>query len=61
VLFLMGAMDQVVPYEQSLQQCHVPAIAQIHTLRHAGHMGMLEEPDEAAVHLLSFLNFVQYS
>jgi pimeloyl-ACP methyl ester carboxylesterase len=61
VLFLMGAMDTVVPYEQVLKQCHEPAISVIHTLQSSGHMGMLEEPEQGSLLLESFLNFVQYS
>jgi pimeloyl-ACP methyl ester carboxylesterase len=61
VLFLMGAMDTVVPYEQALKQCYEPAISVIHTLLSSGHMGMLEEPEEGSLLLESFLNFVQYS
>lgn len=59
VLFIMGAMDQVVPYEQSIKQCHEPALAHLHTLEKAGHMGMLEEPGPGSTFLNSFLNFVQ--
>ncbi|HXB09718.1 MAG TPA: alpha/beta hydrolase [Puia sp.] len=61
ILFLMGAADQVIPYEQALKQCHEPAISVIHTLDHSGHMGMLEEPERGSDLLESFLNFVQYS
>jgi pimeloyl-ACP methyl ester carboxylesterase len=59
VLFLMGAADLVVPYEQALKQCHEPVISVIHTLDHSGHMGMLEEPERAAEWIESFLNFVK--
>jgi len=59
VLFIMGAMDQVVPYEQALRQCHEPVLAHIHTLEQSGHMGMLEEPESGSKFLNSFLNFVQ--
>jgi len=59
VLFIMGAMDQIVPYEQSIRQCHEPALAHIHTLERSGHMGMLEEPERGSSFLNSFLNFVQ--
>lgn len=59
VLFLMGAADAVVPYEQALKQCHEPAISVIHTLDHSGHMGMLEEPERAGDRIESFLNFVK--
>jgi len=59
VLFLMGAADGVVPYEQALKQCHEPAISVIHTLYRSGHMGMLEEPGRASDCIESFLNFLK--
>jgi pimeloyl-ACP methyl ester carboxylesterase len=59
VAFIMGAMDNLVPYEQSLKQCHEPSISLVHTLAHSGHMGMLEEPEPGSDYLNAFLNFVQ--
>lgn len=59
VLFIMGAADPVVPYEQALKQCHEPMISVIHTLPHSGHMGMLEEPGRGGELLESFINFIQ--
>lgn len=61
VLFIMGAADQVVPYEQALKQCHEPAVSMIHTLNHSGHMGMLEEPERGSSAIREFINFVQNS
>jgi pimeloyl-ACP methyl ester carboxylesterase len=61
VLFLTGAADAVVPYEQAIKQSHEPAIAMIHTLYGSGHMGMLEEPERSSEFLTSFINFVQQS
>jgi len=58
VLFIMGAADTVVPYEQALKQCHEPMISVIHTLDHSGHMGMLEEPEQGGQAIGSFLNFI---
>ena len=60
-LFIMGELDTLIPYEQSLKQCHESPIAVIHTLERSGHMGMLEEPGQGLRILESFLNFVQYS
>ncbi len=57
VAFVMGVMDTVVPYEQSLKQCHEPRISLVYTLSHSGHMGMLEEPERGSTVLESFLNF----
>jgi pimeloyl-ACP methyl ester carboxylesterase len=61
VLFIMGAADQVVPYEQALKQCHEPVVSMIHTLIHSGHMGMLEEPERGGSMIGEFINFVQNS
>lgn len=61
VLFIMGAADQVVPYEQALIQCHEPAVSMIHTLNHSGHMGMLEEAERGGSMIREFLNFLQNS
>jgi len=43
VLFIIGEKDTAVPLQASLQQCHLPAIAHVHILQNAGHMGMVEE------------------
>ena len=59
VLFIMGAADTVVPYEQAVKQCHEPMISVIHTLDHSGHMGMLEEPERGSQAIGSFLNFIK--
>jgi len=56
VLFIMGKHDTAVPYEQGLQQSHLPRISYIHILEHAGHMGMWEEKEKANPALLSFLS-----
>lgn len=59
VLFIMGAADQVVPYEQAVKQSYSPAISVIHTLAHSGHMGMLEEPVQGSKAIESFLTFIR--
>jgi pimeloyl-ACP methyl ester carboxylesterase len=61
VLFIMGQADAVIPMEQVLEQCHLPAVSHIHIIENAGHMGMLEAPDRSNTILQSFLNFVLYS
>jgi pimeloyl-ACP methyl ester carboxylesterase len=43
VLFIIGEKDNAIPLQASLQQCHLPAIAHVHILQNAGHMGMVEE------------------
>lgn len=54
VLFVMGASDTAIPVQQGLQQCYLPVISQVEILKNSGHMGMLEEPDEANSLLLNF-------
>ena len=44
ILFIIGQHDKAVPFEQSLQQSHLPQIAYVNILRNTGHMGMKEEP-----------------
>jgi pimeloyl-ACP methyl ester carboxylesterase len=61
VLFIIGQADAVIPMEQVLQQCHLPAVSHIHIIENAGHQGMLEAPDRSNTILHSFLNFVLYS
>jgi pimeloyl-ACP methyl ester carboxylesterase len=61
VLFIIGQADGVIPMEQVLQQCHLPAVSHIHIIENAGHMGMLEVPDRSNTILHSFINFVLYS
>jgi pimeloyl-ACP methyl ester carboxylesterase len=55
VLFIIGQHDNAVPFQQSLQQCYLPAISHIHILRNSAHMGMLEEPVATNNFLLQFL------
>ena len=58
VLFIIGEKDQAIPLQQSLAQCHLPAIASVHILPNAGHMGMLEESELCTDAVISFLNNV---
>lgn len=56
VLFVIGKYDNAVPFNDSLQLCHMPALSYIHILEQSGHMGMLEETqksNEALQHFLS--------
>ncbi len=43
ILFIIGEHDNAVPFQQSLQQCYLPAISHVHILRNSAHIGMLEE------------------
>lgn len=58
VLFIIGKQDGTIPFEQSLQQSHLPDTAYIHVLEHSGHLGMLEETDKSNEALKKFLQDV---
>jgi len=55
VLFIIGEHDKAIPFEQSMQQCHLPLQSHIHILRNSAHMGMWEETDKVNTALLQFL------
>ncbi|MHA4809314.1 alpha/beta fold hydrolase [Flavitalea flava] len=55
VLFIIGEGDNSVPLDHSLRQSHMPGLAFIHILTHAGHMGMLEESTASNLFLDDFL------
>jgi len=56
VLFLLGKYDTAVPFQDQLQQCHLPEISYIHILEQSGHMGMLEETAKSNQALEEFLS-----
>jgi len=55
ILFIIGEYDNAVPFQQSLQQCYLPAISHVHILRNTAHMGMLEEPRRVNEMIRDFL------
>jgi pimeloyl-ACP methyl ester carboxylesterase len=55
VLFIMGRHDAAVPLQDSLQQCHLPALSYVHILNESGHMGMLEQVTESNKYLLDYI------
>ena len=55
VLFVLGAHDNAVPFQQGLQQCYLPQVAHVHILRNSAHMGMLEETERSNQILVQFL------
>jgi pimeloyl-ACP methyl ester carboxylesterase len=57
VLFIIGKHDNVVPFEQSLRQSHMPALSHIYILENAGHIGMLEDSAGSSQALHAFLQF----
>jgi pimeloyl-ACP methyl ester carboxylesterase len=56
VLFVTGTFDAAVPPDDVLKQCHLPEKSYIHVLKKSGHMGMMEEPEQANRVLEDFLN-----
>jgi pimeloyl-ACP methyl ester carboxylesterase len=47
VLLILGKYDNAVPLQDGLQLAHMPNLSYIHILDKSGHMGMLEEREEA--------------
>lgn len=56
VLFIMGQYDKAVPFEQSLEQSHLPQQSHVYILRNSAHMGMWEEAEKTTEALLEFLD-----
>ena len=54
VLFIIGEKDKAIPFEQSMQQCYVPAQSHITILRNSAHMGMWEETGKANTAIQDF-------
>lgn len=48
VLFIIGTEDVAVPVKDSLEQTHMPICTYIHVLENAGHMSMIETPQQIA-------------
>jgi pimeloyl-ACP methyl ester carboxylesterase len=58
VLFIIGRDDNVIPLQQSLEQCYLPSISHLHIVENTGHQAMLENPEKSNQLLLEFINFV---
>jgi pimeloyl-ACP methyl ester carboxylesterase len=58
VLFIAGRDDNVIPLQQSLEQCYLPSISHLYIVENAGHQAMLENPQKSNQLLLEFINFV---
>lgn len=58
ILFIIGEHDQAIPFDSSLQQCHLPAQSHVHILRQSAHMGMWEEQEKSNEILANFLSLV---
>jgi pimeloyl-ACP methyl ester carboxylesterase len=58
VLFMLGMHDKAVPFEQGLEQSHLPALSHLFILRESGHMGMIEEAEKSLLNLEHFLQAI---
>jgi pimeloyl-ACP methyl ester carboxylesterase len=58
ILFIIGEHDLAIPFNQSMQQCHLPQQAHVHILRNTAHMGMWEEIEKTNNAMLSFLSTI---
>lgn len=59
VLFVLGQHDTAVPMQDGLKQSHLPQLSYIHILEQSGHMGMVEERDNANRILSQFVNTIE--
>ena len=59
VLFIIGKLDTAVPWENSIAQTHLPAVADIHILDKVGHMGMFEATKSTQSIIRQFVKFCQ--
>ena len=57
IMLILGTEDKAVPLEAGLKQSHLPAISHIHILN-SGHMGMLEQPENALLNFTHFLSSI---
>jgi pimeloyl-ACP methyl ester carboxylesterase len=55
VLFIAGEHDNAIPLNDVLKQCHLPEKSFFHILKKSGHMGMMEEAQNANRILEEFL------
>lgn len=55
VLLLLGEKDQVIPYEQTTRLSNLGERITVTTLPQSGHLGMIEQPDEALNALKLFI------
>lgn len=59
VFFLIGKYDNVIPFDVSLKQSHLPIVSSVNILDNSGHMGMWEEKQKFNDKLKEFLqNFL---
>lgn len=57
VLFIIGKEDTAIPWEYSIDQTHLPAIASVHILDKVAHMGMYESTRSTQLIVRQFVDF----
>lgn len=57
VFFGIGEEDAIMPKEVLLKQTSIAAVSQVDLFNNSGHMSMLEQPEELAKAINTFLNF----
>ena len=56
MLFVLGKMDNYIPYNDIIPRLLMPASGEIVSLDNSGHMGFLEETDKLASIILKFVS-----
>lgn len=56
VLFIYGKQDEVIPLDKTIEQASIPSISSVNILKKSGHLGMIEEPEEANKAIEDFLS-----
>lgn len=56
VLFIYGKQDEIIPLDKTIEQASIPSISSVNILKNSGHLGMIEEPEEANKAIEEFLS-----
>ncbi len=56
VLFIYGKQDEIIPLDKTIEQASIPSISSVNILKKSGHLGMIEEPEEANKAIEDFLS-----
>lgn len=56
VLFIYGRQDEIIPLDKTIEQASIPSISSVKILKKSGHLGMIEEPEEANKAIEDFLS-----
>ncbi|GAB3430300.1 alpha/beta fold hydrolase [Niabella aquatica] len=56
VLFIYGREDEIIDLENTIKQSSLPSVSSVNILNKSGHLGMIEEPEEANKLIEDFLS-----